>query len=619
MNAPSNNPPRLPGSTSDPKVQELEERVRALEAELRRQEASALENQRLFAQAQARLRELTALSRVSDVLISTMDLRLLLDQALEQTVAVTGADTGSVMLIEPDTQRLRIVVSRGLADPIVEDTALAIGEGIAGYVVQMRKPLLIPSGDVEPRLRLLNPRAEIKSAMSVPIVHRTDALGVLNVARVASSRHFTAQDLRLLTTIAGEVALGVQNVRLFDEITRRNEELMTLMTLGHQLNATLNLHEVMDIIVEQATAIFDADAVVLYVRDDRHDVLRARAYRFVGPSFARKVRGRIGHGLIGDVVESGQPAMLPDISKSKRLEYPEQHAQEGIKSMLCVPLRFSGQGLGALAVYARSPRRFEEHEVNTAMALAGQGAIAIHNAENYQHQRAIAGLVQRTLAPRVTASAPDVEVGHRYIPAKQVGGDYYDVFDLPDGQIGIVMADVAGKSVGAAVHAAKGKHYIRALGHSLDTPLEVVSRANTLLAADLAAELFISAVYAVISSDRRSVRYCNAGHPCPLLARNGEVHLLSESDIVLGVLPCADFHEHEVPLHPGDTLVFTTDGVTEARCESTQYGVERLTEAVREGADLPAQGLADHICDRLAAFGGKCIWDDVAVLVVRVR
>jgi serine phosphatase RsbU (regulator of sigma subunit) len=455
--------------------------------------------------------------------------------------------------------------------------------------------------------------------MSVPILTKFDVLGVLNVARSSSNRPFSSQDLQLLTTLSSQISLAVENARLFEAVSRRNEELSTLMDLSAQLNGTLNLREVTEIIVEQACSILHAPAGAVFLRDDRNDVLRVRATRQLSTNFHRKVRGKLGHGLIGDVAESGIPEYVEEVGYSSRLEYAEVQAEEGLASMLCAPLRTGGHAMGALAVYTRSIRHWEDHELNMLMALAGQGAMAVQNAENYQNQLGIAKLVEQNLAPQMSAPMGGLDVGHRYLPAKQVGGDYYDVFELTNGRLGILMADVAGKSVQAAVHTAKGKYFIRALGHEGAPPAEVLSRTNTLIHADTRIETFISVFYAVLDSERRRLVYCNAGHPAPLLVHEDKsITPLEQADLLVGILPSPTYSQYHVDLLPGDMLILTTDGVTEARGEKGLYGHEQLRKCVARLPRLSAQETADRILDDVLRHSGARMRDDIAILVLRV-
>lgn len=607
----------LPQGT--PVFVDLASEVRALRAELRRQKASATENARLYAQTYARLRELTALNRVSRAIISTLDVQEMLQMALQQIVQASEADIGSIMLLEPGATHLRIAVAHGLSPDVVESASVRVGDGLSGWVAKHRKPLLVPNVHEDGRFRAVVPREDVQSAICVPILTRYEALGVVNVARSTSARPFSMQDLQLMTTMAGQVSLAVENARLFEAVNRRNEELSFLMDMAHQLNVTLNLREVLDIIVDEACLILRADAGAVFLLDDRHDTLRVRATRHLGPGFHRGVRCRLGHGLIGGVAVSGAPAYEEDLAASRRLEHPDIHAAESLRSILCAPLRVGGHSLGAVAVYTKDTHRWGDHEINMLMALTGQGAMAVHNAQNYQYQRGIAELVQRNLLPDLQLGRTDLDVGHRYLPAKQVGGDYYDVFHLQDGRLAMLMADVAGKSVKAAVHTAKGKYFIRALGYTAASPADVMLRANTLICADTHIETFISAFYAVLEADGRTIHYCNAGHPPPLLVRaDGEILETGRPDILLGILPDSSYTDHTITMAPGDSLVMVTDGVTEARSADGMYGVESLCRCLRSNLGAGAQEMADRLVHDVLSYTGTRTRDDIAVLVIHV-
>ncbi|HEY3411964.1 MAG TPA: SpoIIE family protein phosphatase [Armatimonadota bacterium] len=609
----------LPDHPSDARIVELASQLRSVQAELRRQEASATENAKLFAQANARLRELSALNKVARAIQTTLDLPELLQIALEQTVQVTDADTGSIMLLQPGTDTMKIAAAHGLSGDIVNAAAVTVGAGVAGWVAKNRKPLLVPNVASDPRFSAVVPRAEIKSSMSVPVLTRFEVLGVLNVARSSSNRPFSSQDLQLLTTLSGQISLAVENARLFEAERARNEELRTLMDLSAQLNGTLNLREVVEIIVEQSCALVHADAGAVFLGDDRNDVLRVRGMRRLSAQFFRKVRGKLGHGLIGDVADSGIPEYVENIAASPRLEYADVQVAEGLVSMLCVPLRTGGQSLGAVAIYSRKTRHWEDHELNMLMALAGQGAMAVHNAGTYQSQLGIAKLVEQNLAPQMKFPADGPDIGHRYLPAKQVGGDYYDVFGLPEGRLGLLMADVAGKSVQAAVHTAKGKYFIRALGHEGESPAVVLSRTNALIHADTRIEMFISVFYGILEADNRLLRYCNAGHPAPIIVHKDQsMTELAQADLLIGILASPPYTEHTVDLLPGDTVILTTDGVTEARGDAGMYGAESLHQCIVSRTYPTAQSLADSIVEDVLRHSGPRMRDDIAVLVIRV-
>lgn len=604
---------------ADPQLAALASEVQALKVELRRQTESATENAKLFAQAHARLRELTAINKVSQAIISTLDVHEILEKSLQQTVQVTNADQGSIMLTEHNADRLRIVASYGLSPEVVEETSVRLGEAISGYVAQSRKPLLVTDARNDQRFRGFTPRDEIRSAMSVPVVTRYEVVGVMNVSRKEMSRPFSTQDLQLLTTLAGQIALAVENARLFEAVSRRNEELSLLMDLGHQLNLTLNMREVLDITVDEACMILRPDACAVFLLDDRNDVLRIRAARNLARVFHRKVRGILGHGLLGDVALTGTPAYVEDIALATRLEYRDLHDQERLRSLLCAPLRVGGLSLGVLTVYTREMRHWDDHEMNMLMALCGQASMALHNAQNYQYQRGIAELVQRNLVPHIEVGGIRLDIGHRYLPAKQVGGDYYDVFQIDGNRIGILMADVAGKSVQAAVHTAKGKYFIRALGYDARSPAEVMSRTNTLIQADTTIEAFISAFYAVMDPRSRTLWYCNAGHPPPLIVKaDGRIVDLHQPDILLGILSDARYHAHMQTLESGDAVILCTDGVTDARNDLGFFGQEGLRSCLITHRGSGAQAVANAIVHDVLQHAGQRHRDDIAVLVIRV-
>ncbi len=251
MESDNNNLP--PETSALAQILTLTARVEALEAELRRQEAAARESSQLYAQAHARLRELSTLNKVTRALIATTNLSDLLNLALRQAVQITQAEGGSLMLLESDGLTLRIAASSGIDPEIVESAGVRIGDGIAGWVAQHQKPLVIPNIVEDARFRNVTSRPDISSAMCVPILSKQNVLGVLNVSRSEGARPYSSQDLQLLTTLAGQISLALQNARLLESAQRRFDNLTYPDGPRGPVEFHAQRRRVMDIIVSRVS------------------------------------------------------------------------------------------------------------------------------------------------------------------------------------------------------------------------------------------------------------------------------------------------------------------------------------------------------------------------------
>ncbi len=274
-----------------------------------------------------------------------------------------------------------------------------------------------------------------------------------------------------------------------------------------------------------------------------------------------------------------------------------------------VPVRTNDE-LGYLAV------RFNE------MAAGLQERERIRAAhQEVEQELAVAGQIQASFLPHDLPRIPGWQIAVALDPAKQTSGDFYDVIPLPEGKIGIVVADVADKGTGAALFMALSRTLIRtfALEHA-DRPAQVLEAANRRILADAQSGLFVTTFYGVIDPETGSLAYCNAGHNPPYLIRAGaaDVATLCRTGMPLGVLDDAEWQCGTEHLGPGDTLVIYSDGLTEAHDENyALYEAERLLETAQAHAGNQAIEVRDALISAVNAFRGTAPQsDDMTVVVV---
>jgi serine phosphatase RsbU (regulator of sigma subunit) len=244
----------------------------------------------------------------------------------------------------------------------------------------------------------------------------------------------------------------------------------------------------------------------------------------------------------------------------------------------------------------------------------------------------LARQIQRTFLPHHLPELPGWSMDVRWRTAREVGGDFYDVFDLPDGRLGLVMADVADKGMPAALFMILVRTLVRATVQGVVSPAEVLARVNDVLVPDAQQGMFVTLVYAVLDTKTGELVYGNAGHNPPLLLRNHSlsVERLEKGGMAIGVLDGSRVEEHSVQIEAGDYLVFYTDGVTEAFSpEGDMYGEERLEATIRGEADWvtdlnvevtsgTAGEMLEAIDDSVCVFVGDSLpFDDLSLMVLR--
>jgi signal transduction histidine kinase len=326
----------------------------------------------------SRLTELYSLSRV---ISSTLEPQEVLNLIIDAAVKITSATTGSLMLIDTDSGVLNIEVARGFPPRVVSDTKLKIGEGVTGWVAKEGKPLLVP--DVTKDGKYVKIDKDIKSELAVPLIIEGEVIGVVNVDSTTTSA-FTHEDMELLSTLAGQSGKIIQNAKLYEALKRKVTELSALFEIGKVITGTLNLEEVLEVIVEKASYLMDTRVSSLMLLNDNGDELVIKAVHGGGADYTIKPDLRVDESLIGRVVQTRKPLMVPDVRKEKRYKHIEVAKKLGLCSLLSVPLMLKDDVIGVINTYTAVLHRFTADEIQLLSSLADQSAIAIENARLYE-------------------------------------------------------------------------------------------------------------------------------------------------------------------------------------------------------------------------------------------
>ncbi|MDD4300354.1 MAG: SpoIIE family protein phosphatase [Methanomicrobium sp.] len=272
-------------------------------------------------------------------------------------------------------------------------------------------------------------------------------------------------------------------------------------------------------------------------------------------------------------------------------------------------------------------------------------AVIIKNLENEQKMRderdtlvremerkdtelAIAGEIQQSFLPEIIPQVEGFDVAGKSLMAKEVGGDFFDVIpfefvSLSPGRMGVLIADVSGKGVPAALFMALSRIIVRVNANlHQDRPDVVMHDANNLIAADSKAGMFVTLFYGILDRTQRSFKYVNAGHNPPMVYHSSDktISELESTGIAMGAVEDAEYGAKECPLQAGDIMVLYTDGITEAMNEKEEmYGEERLSSAIKKLAGMPAKDILQGILDDVRAFSGNTPqYDDITLMVIRV-
>ena len=273
--------------------------------------------------------------------------------------------------------------------------------------------------------------------------------------------------------------------------------------------------------------------------------------------------------------------------------------------------------------------KFTSRDERLLSVIAAQAAISIENARLYEQeisQRLVAQeldtarRIQISFLPQTVPSLPGWEISAVWQPISSVAGDYFDFYHLPDGRLGLVIADVSGKGVPAALFMALSVTVLRfAMSLGL-APAELMTRANNLIMADQRSNMFATTFIGYLEASTGTMKFASAGHNPPILYRSRAqtCQYLEAPGVALGVFPDPLFEERCETIEPGDVLVLYTDGITEAIDEKgDEFGEDRLEAITSLYFECSAQEIKDRILEAVTRFSGGTVIDDETLIVVK--
>lgn len=408
------------------------------------------------------------------------------------------------------------------------------------------------------------------------------------------------------------------------------DRLALLYRVSQAVNSSLDLDTVLNQVIDAVIAATRAERGFVMLRDDDGE-WTSRVARGMDQKTIDEPKFQVSRSVIERVALEGQPILASDARADARLSQRQSVVMMGLRSILCVPIQTRGKTTGVVYVDNRFQTGiFTPDELELLTSIAATAAIAIENARLYQiavergrieRELQMAHEVQASLLPRETPQIPGWEFAARWIPAREVAGDYYDF--IPDGRggMGLLVADVADKGMPAALFMTLTRSIIRGSLASLHSPAEVFSQANRLISADAADGMFVTLFFAHVLPSSGEITYVNAGHNPPLLYRAADKRLatLKRTALPLGIDADAPCEQRAETIEAGDALLLYTDGVTDAMdSRGDRFGDHRLEWFFSGHAHLPASHVVLTLESELAAFKGATDpFDDITVLVAK--
>lgn len=397
-----------------------------------------------------------------------------------------------------------------------------------------------------------------------------------------------------------------------------------LNNINTAIYSTLDFDEIMQRVIKDAAEAMDTETASISLREHNHWVARY-THGYPGNVIEKRLSASDVKATMTILSETKKPLVINDALSDERVDQDIMR-RDNIKSLLTVPLIVKDDIIGTFNFHFHSaPIPFSEAQIDFAEKLATSVALAVENARLYETERNIADTLQEALL-----SVPDkiegLEFGYLYrsaTEAAKVGGDFYDVFELECGKVGIVIGDVSGKGIHASALTSRVRNTISAYSNDCTckqarpSAAQIMSKTNRLLLKTMEAGNFVTVFFGILDLETGKLTYCSAGHvPAIVLKKDGTSAMLKTTSPVIGVFDDLEYHNEEVDLDVEDILVLYTDGVIEARINGELLGERNLARFIENLNTRKAQDIPQHIFNHIISSTDGKLADDVALLTI---
>ena len=568
-------------------------------------------------------RMLSTLIEINNQITSILDLDELLNKIAELTNRIVPYEIFAIFLLDDEKQELYLRFAIGHPPDVVRDLRIKVGDGVTGTAAMERTTVVVD--DVRKYPRYIEAVKRARSELAVPLISQNRVVGVLDIESPEPG-YFREEQVKLLNLLASQIAIAIENARVY-ESERRNRELLALLyDISLDMSSTLEVDELVRRIAAAVKQKIDYHVFSIFLLDEKQGLLRPQIVIRSNELENQKLVLPLGTGLIGTAAKMNTPLRIGDVTQDPR--YLNVHTET--RSELVVPLASKGRVVGVVDLESTQPGYFTDYHQRFLMTLASRIASSLVNAELYARvadnesrlgrEMKIAREIQRQLMPDEVPSLPPLQMSVLFKPVAQLGGDLYDFISFDDGRLAIVIGDVAGKGAPAALYGALSSGVIRTRAGRKYPPGQMLELVNKTLYQRPIEGQYVAVTYAIYEPQTRSVSLANSGLPYPLLLRAGQPTFLDVGGIPLGLFPDSRYEETSLQLQPGDILVFYSDGVVEIRNENgDEFGLRRLAETVRSNHEKSPDEIVKAVSTALRDFIGRVRpHDDRTMIVVKM-
>jgi len=411
------------------------------------------------------------------------------------------------------------------------------------------------------------------------------------------------------------------------KLRRAVEELSILNELAAAVSSTMGVEKITELLVSKCTKHIRAEQGAISLISQVDETAPLKTFVRTQDSTFRGVPYHFGMSLTGWMLKNQKPLLINELAKDERFRGIEKESGE-IRSLLAVPLKLKNKMIGVLCIFNKKDNAdFTSEDLRLLSIIAIQSTQTIENARLYEEEKKLLDLeedlrtarnIQQALLPKSNPVIEGIEIFGLSIPAKEVGGDYYDFIQIDDHRLGIAIADVSGKGTPAALLMANLQASLRGQAFINPSVKDTVTKVNLTISRFMDMGKFITLFYGVLDLKNKTFTFTNAGHNFPLLLnQDGNFKTLEKGGTILGMLHNMGYEEETLLLNPGDLLFLYTDGITEAMNDKEEmFEEERLLDLLKANQKSSAEKLSRKIVDDVLSFQGTQPQSDDLTLVL---
>jgi len=329
----------------------------------------------------ANTREINLLQRITRLISTHLDLDLVLKEIVELVVSETGADACLIYLLDNACEALILRASKKPHPTLIGRVRLEVGEGIAGWVAKERKVVAI-SKDAhdDPRFKQFHrlPEDRYQALLSIPVINRNEVVGVINVQH-KKAHHHSEGELALLTMIGQQVGGAILNAHLYEEMRKKAMQVDTLARVSRTITSNSYIEEILNLIVTMTAEMMNSKICSIMIIDPLRGELQIMATQSLSEAYRKKPNLKVGESISGRAVKEKRPIAVKDVAEDPTYSFPKIAREEGVCSLLSVPMMIKNRVIGVINSYTAVEHTFSQEEIHLLSAVANQAAVAIEN------------------------------------------------------------------------------------------------------------------------------------------------------------------------------------------------------------------------------------------------